>query len=66
MSYRDAPVSFIPKRGDGAVKPTPELLYCEPPGLVLDSLSTSSALVSVTNLLLTLLLTTGNSLIVWR
>ena len=62
LSYHDALVSFIPKRGHGAVHPAPGFLCCKPPGLVLGSLSTSSALALATNLL-TLLLTQRNSLV---
>ena len=55
MSYHDAMVSI-----------TPEYLCCNPPGLVLGSLYSNSALVLVVNLLFTLLLTVGNNLFVRR
>ena len=64
LSHRDALIYFIPKQGHGAVHPTPGSLRREPPGLVLGSLSTSSALVWAANLLLTLLLTQGDSRVV--
>ena len=54
LFYRDALVSFIHKRGHGAVHPAPVFLCCKSPGLMLGYLATSSVLVLVANPLLTM------------